>query len=82
MQYKNVINTYFHIIHIFGIHPDWVIRIESVIDAYSHGGVDFSPCFFRCGCKSELDFINQPVNSVSLAFKAEIDGFSGGVLSH
>lgn len=51
--------------------PDWMIRIASrraVIDAYSHSGVDFS--FFRCGCKSELDFINQPVNSVSFAFKA------------
>lgn len=56
--------------------PDWMIRIASllaVIDAYSHSGVDFS--FLRCGCKNELDFINQPVNSVSFAFKAEIDGF-------
>lgn len=63
--------------------PDWTIRIatwRAVIDAYSHCGVDFS--FFRCGCKSELDFINQPVNSVSFAFKAEIDGFSGGEPSH
>lgn len=41
---------------------------RAVIDAYSHSGVDFS--FFRCGHKSELDFINQPVNSVSFAFKS------------
>lgn len=53
--------------------PDWRIGIESrgaVIDAYSHGGVDFSS-YSRCGCKSELDFINHPVNTVSLAFKAQ-----------
>lgn len=63
--------------------PDWTIRIatrRAVIDAYSHSSVDFS--FFRCGCKNELDFINQPVNSVSFAFKAKIDGFSGGEPSH
>lgn len=73
--------------YVFNTHvPDHVYGLDDknrvCIDACSHGGVDFSSCFFRCGRKSELDFINQPVNSVSLAFKAEIDGFLGGVLSH